>query len=332
MPTISHVRSHTDQPANELVGRIAKYACGTSNSQPLVLCPASGAAWCRSPSLPWLWIAYAQHHDKGTWPTFTGSGLLDHDRLTSTPQLSPTACASYFGLADQADSVSCGVWGNLCTFTLNTQTLSETRSDGDQPTPAKEDGFPGRTAFLREQFDYYGAHIVALQEARADSDGMLVSSTHIRMFTGRDQKGNFGVELWLSRRHPFAYAGDTPIYFEPGHLLVLHASPRELLVKYCRGAIRLLLISVHAPTTACPYRDTWWTDFCQRVGRYSKGCKVLLLGDLNIHLANPIVGAVGDVVFPTKHSLPSGFVGLVEAHSLWVPSSFSHCHPGPSET
>ena len=331
-PTIQHVRSHTGQPANELVDRIAKYACTTQAAQPLVQCPLGAAGWCRSADLPWLWIAYAQLQDQSLWPTFTGSGLTDHDRLSSPPELTPTVCDSYFGLADKTMNTLHRVWGNLCTFTLNTQTLADPKAEVEATEEHKADGFPGRTAFLREQFDYYGAHIVALQEARAASDGMLVSCTHIRLFTGRDRKGNFGVELWLSRRHAFAYTGTTPIYFEPGHLLVLHASPRELIVKYCRGELRLLLISVHAPTTACPHREAWWADFCQRVNRYSGGCQVLLLGDLNIHLADPIVGAVGDVVFPTKHSLPQGFVGLLDKHALWVPSTFSHCHPGPSAT
>ena len=246
---------------------------------------------------------------------------------TSTPQ----ACDSYFGLTNQNDSVLHRVSGHLCTFTLNTQTLAETKPDAETGNDQAE-SFAGRTAFLREQFDYYGAHVVALQEARAAADGMLVSDTHIRVFTGRDRQGNFGVELWLSRKHPFAYAGQMPIYFEPGQLLVLHASPLELLVKYCRGELRILLISVHAPTAACPQRDSWWAEFCQRVGRYAGGCHVLLLGDLNVHLAHSIPGAVGEVVFPTKYSLPPGFVSLLDRHGLWIPSSFSHCHPGPSAT
>ena len=332
VPAIQHVRSHTGQPANELVDRIARFACGEPADQSLVQCPATAVAWCRSSSLPWLWIAYAQLRDHRLWPTFTGSGFTDQDRLSRPPELSPTVCDSYFGLIGKAADEPHKISGSLCTFTLNTQTLADPNPDKDQTPDKKEEGFPGRTAFLREQFDYYGAHLIALQEARAASDGMIVSATHIRVFTGRDKKGNFGVELWLSRRHPFAYAGQTPIYFEPGHLLVLHASPRELIVKYCRGELRLLLVSVHAPTTACPHRDAWWAAFCQLVGRYSGGCQVLLLGDLNVHLADPIIGAVGDLVFPTKHSLPLGFVGLLEQHSLWVPSTFSHCHFGPSAT
>ena len=228
----STVRSHKGQPANELVDRIAKYTCAVRTAQSLVQCPPGAATWCRSTSLPWLWIAYAQLQDQNIWPTFTGSGLTDHERLSSPPELTPSVCASYFGLAGKTTATLHRVWGNLCTFTLNTQTLAGPTSATEATDGRQDEGFPGRTAFLREQFDYYGAHIVALQEARAPQDGMLVSGTHIRLFTGRDRKGNFGVELWLSRRHAFAYTGSTPIYFEPGQLLVLHASPRELLVKY----------------------------------------------------------------------------------------------------
>ena len=86
---IKHVRSHTGLPANELVDGIAKFACGEPAASTLVQCPTAGVEWCRSPCLPWLWLAYAQLRQSDLWPTFTGTGLTDHDRLRSEPNLNP---------------------------------------------------------------------------------------------------------------------------------------------------------------------------------------------------------------------------------------------------
>ena len=97
-------------------------------------------AWRRSPCLPWLWLAYAQLRQSDLWPTFTGTGLTDHDRLRSEPNLTPQACDSYFGLTNQNDFVLHRVSGHLCTFTLNTQTLAETKPDAETGNDQAEEG------------------------------------------------------------------------------------------------------------------------------------------------------------------------------------------------
>ena len=224
---ISHVKSHAGTVANELVDKLAKYACtpawttaAPSAFQQLV------AAWSRSPHLPWLWTAFEAWRQPSLWPHFSGTGFVDKDRVSfSCP--SARHCREYFGLAESQSRTSTltTLAGDFCAFTLNTQTLADQQAHFVE-VPASDHGFPGKVAFLRDQFDYYGATIVALQEARAAQDGMFISRTHIRICTGKDKQGNFGVELWLSRRHPFAWLGPTPVCFEPSHLLALFEPPR----------------------------------------------------------------------------------------------------------
>ena len=342
-PDIQHVRAHRGIAANELVDRLAKQAGGLAAR---VAEPSSHQSfaiqWCRSSQLSWLWLAFEAMRQPWVWPAFDGSHFADIGRTDTEFRPTPAQCRGYFGLSVDPGTTSApaDIQGRLCTFTLNTQTLEGTVLPQEHPSSAgyRPDGqhhdmsldshhFPGKAAFLREQFDHYGAHLVALQEARAPADGMFVSATHIRLCTGRDPKGNFGVELWFSRRHPFAWLGKTALYFDPAHLLVLHSSPRELFVRYCRGSLRILLVSVHGPVATCPTRPAWWRAFKSRVDQLCHGSQLFILGDLNMHFAAPIAGSVGDKVFPTKHDVPDSFVSLLHQHRLWIPSTFPECHP-----
>ena len=330
---ITHVRSHRGLPANELADQLAKWACCTKD--PCVTCEhmATVAGWCRSHSLEWLWMAFESLRTPHCWPTFGGTCFTDRHSPLTPPVLTPDECYELFGLTapvpTQAPSPPLAV--SLCLFSLNTQTLAEQKPDAEIGQGDRS-GFLGRAAFLREQFDYYGAHVVALQEARAAADATFASKTHLRLCTGRDKQGNFGVELWFSLRHPFAHMGRTEIRFEPAHFLVLHSSPRDLFVRYCRGSLRILFVSAHAPVATCDTRDAWWRDFKARVERLRRDSQLVVLGDLNAHFVDSLGRYVGDLVFPTKHTLPTALAALLQSERLWIPSTFSHCHPGPVET
>ncbi|CAE7487959.1 HBS1L, partial [Symbiodinium microadriaticum] len=331
---ITHVKSHTGHAANELVDRLAKQVCApTWTAAPTAPFQCLVASWARSPHLTWLWTVYEAWRRPDLWPSFSGTGFADRDRFASDFRPTVRECRECFGLEDTQEQtkVLSTLVGCFCAFTLNAQTLAE---GGDQPgvEPPPDKGFPGRVAFLREQFDYYGAAIVSIQEARAAHDGMHLSATHIRLCTGRDKHGNFGVELWFSRRHPFAWLGPTPICFEPSHLLALYSSPRELFVRYSRGGLRVLIVAIHGPSATCPHRDSWWRTLKGRVDQLCHGSSLLIIGDLNMHLSAPISGHVGDKVFPSKHTVPEAFVSLLQQYGLWIPSTFSHCHPGDHVT
>ena len=330
---ITHVRSQRGTPANELADQLAKWACQIEASALPDGHMATVASWCRSHSLDWLWMAFESIRTPDCWPTFGGACFVDGHASPTPPLLTPTECHELFGLtAPTPVKDSCpSLAVSLCLFSLNTQTLAEPEHDPES-SQRTDSGFLGRAAFLREQFDYYGAHVVALQEARAATDATFVSKTHLRLCTGRDKQGNFGVELWFSLRHSFARIGTTEIRFEPAHLLVLHSSPRDIFVRYCRGSLRILFVSAHAPVATCPTRESWWRDFKARVERLRRDSQLVVLGDLNAHFADSLGWHVGDLVFPTKHALPTALAALLQSERLWIPSTFSACHPGPVET
>ena len=333
--TITHVRSHTGVPENELVDLLAKWAASSdSNSSHFSAHMHLAASVCRSPHLAWLWLIPEAIRHPELWPRYDGRGFTDLDRAAPRAELSPGERRGFFGLdtntVETNDTVA--FVATFCLFTLNTQTLAESAPSTDTVQNSTDTHFVGRAAFLREQFDWYGAHVVAVQEARGPSDAMYNSDTHVRICTGRDKQGNYGVELWFSRRHPFSHIGSTPICFEPSHLLVMYSSPRELFVRYCRGDLRILFVSVHGPVATCPQREAWWREFAAKVARLCQGSQLVILGDLNAHFDQSIQGHVGDLVFPTKHPLPTALIELLHKHGGWIPSTFSDCHPGPTET
>ncbi|OLQ03718.1 hypothetical protein AK812_SmicGene13326 [Symbiodinium microadriaticum] len=332
---ITHVRSHTGVPENELVDLIAKWAATSDgDSSHFSAHMHLAASVCRSPHLAWLWLIPEAIRHPGLWPRYDGHGFTDLDRAAPRAELSPGECRGFFGLDTNTVETNDAVAfvATFCLFTLNTQTLAESAPSADTVQNSTDTHFVGRAAFLREQFDWYGAHVVAVQEARGPSDAMYNSDTHVRICTGRDKQGNYGVELWFSRRHPFSHIGSTPICFEPSHLLVMYSSPRELFVRYCRGDLRILFVSVHGPVATCPQREAWWREFAAKVARLCHGSQLVILGDLNAHFDQSIQGHVGDLVFPTKHPLPTALTELLHKHGGWIPSTFSDCHPGPTET
>ena len=58
----------------------------------------------------------------------------------------------------------------------------------------------------------------------------------------------------------------------------------------------------------------------------------MLLGDFNLHLHRGFGDRVGDLHWNTPTPPPAVFWDLLEAYDMWLPSTFSCCHPGPSET
>ncbi|CAE7691238.1 unnamed protein product [Symbiodinium sp. CCMP2592] len=332
-PNISHVRSHQGQPCNELVDRLAKhvnhdglvYACGSPGLTDL-------AGMCRSGALGWLWLAISAIQSPALWPQYVHSGFTDKDRLTDVSTLSADECRPLFGLPRDIAPMSSltSFCAQLCIFTLNVQSLAEPSSPED-PTTSSGD-FKGRAAFLREQFDHYGAHVVALQEARAKADSTMISQTHVRYCTAKDSQGNFGVELWFSRVHSFAKAGGTAIHFAPENFLVLDSSPRDLFVRFSRGSLRILFIAVHAPGATHPQHAAWWSGLRTKLDRFARGSAVILLGDYNTHFSESVSGHVGELVWPSPHSPAPALLALLRDYQLWIPSTFSACHSGTSET
>ncbi|CAE7657229.1 unnamed protein product [Symbiodinium sp. CCMP2592] len=329
---IKHVRSHKGHYGNDLVDLLAKYVNQIDGS---VACAAQRTApftnLCATSRLRWLWVVLQATKNPGEWPSYVGTGFVDKARHTAPFQLAAIETQSLFGLSPDApaDTADPTFRADLCIFTLNVQTLAEAPPPGAVPS---EDVFQGKAAFLREQFDHFGAHIIALQEARGAGDNTFVSSSHVRFCTGKDRQGNFGVELWFSRCRSFATASGVKVCFAPNDFVVLASTPRMLLVKYTRGPLRVLFAVIHAPSSTNSQCASWWRELRQTLHRFAHGVSLVMLGDFNAHFADSVTGHVGELVFPTKHPAPPALIDILQNFGLWLPSTFGHCHPGPTAT
>ena len=265
------------------------------------------------------------------WPRQQGKHFTDGDRFADVAPPTEAESRAWLGLDPVADPSgrSSALTIHLRLMSVNVQTLN---SVAKGVPDVGNDDFSGRAAYLREQCEYHGANVVALQETRSRHSETINSQSHIRLCSGRDAQGHHGVELWFARNLAISTCATDPLRVQLSDLLVLHADPRLLIVRLSRRSLHVLFVAVHAPIAADPRRDQWWKDLSTRLARYSRGSWVVLLGDFNVHFGSPIAHRIGDLVWSGPGSVPDGLRDILDRHDLWVPSTFRHCHHGPSAT
>ena len=214
-----HVRAHQGDPYNELVDVLAK---GHQLSCPAVPAPHNGiAGWVQDNTIEWIWLLCDAMRNPGQWPALNGPCLTDSVRGHGQNVLDPRQALGLKPTAPkvQAPSQPLGVH-------LNVQTLEEDTAKG----------LAGRVPYVREQLEWLGVCLTGLQETRAKTTETVVSDTHYRFLSAGDHKGCLGVELWVSRRVPFATQGQLHLYFALEDFRVLSWSPRHLITKcVCQG-------------------------------------------------------------------------------------------------
>ncbi|CAE7945161.1 unnamed protein product [Symbiodinium sp. KB8] len=104
------------------------------------------------------------------------------------------------------------------------------------------------------------------------------------------------------------------------------------LMRFVKGSLRILFVTCHAPTATSPERDGWWKSFADLLLHTANGDKVVLLGDLNARLCEPLSGRVGELVWESEHRPPAPFFRVIRELDLWLPSTFHECHHGLSHT
>ncbi|CAE7213307.1 unnamed protein product [Symbiodinium sp. CCMP2592] len=316
-----HVKAHQGQAFNELADTLAK--AHHLGDTPIPDAVRQVAGWARAGSLDWLWLLIESTARPDLWPRHQGPILLDpigksmpipnprREFLSLQPEPVPAEAAA---LTDAHLA--------LRLVTINVQTLEE---DGHK-------NLPGRTPYIRAQLHEQGATFIGLQETRSKRTETIVSQTHLRYTSAADASGNLGVELWISRHHPFAWQGQVPARASPSDFRVVGWSPRHLFVRCQRDTIRFLLTVCHAPTTADAHRNSWWKGFSDALISASRGDPVIILGDLNTRFTDPIPGHVGELCWEKEQDIPEQLMRLLKTLNLWIPATYQCCHDGPSYT
>ncbi|OLQ00794.1 hypothetical protein AK812_SmicGene16487 [Symbiodinium microadriaticum] len=328
--SIQHVKSHVGHVGNELADRLAKHC--NSPVFDRAFWPANPMQpFLRNGWLPWLWLYLEAHHRPEAWPAQLGTAFVDVPGPLP-PLPTQAECEQMLGLQPQDESDSSCTHASMSALflTVNVQSLHPSRT----PEPINDDArpFAGRAGLIREQLTQLGIGVAALQETRAHSNELFQSKTHLRFVSSRDVKGSYGTEIWFSRVHPFILHPIAPIYFEPSDFLAVFWDPRVIAVRFARGSVKILFLSVHAPTSAYPGREDWWANLCRTIDRLRQTAQVVVLGDFNVHVDCSYNERVGDLVWPSTSPSPKAFWRLLDAFDLWLPSTYSCCHTGPSET
>eukprot|EP00959_Pyramimonas_sp_CCMP1952_P040724 851597-Pyramimonas_sp.AAC.1 len=86
---------------------------------------------------------------------------------------------------------------------------------------------------------------------RSADDFWIVSSGCDR----DDECGGLGVELWKSKKLPYATVGSRELCFSPPHIKVIFAPSRILLVRICAPALRIVVAVAHAPHIKRPVHE-----------------------------------------------------------------------------
>ena len=319
---VSHVKGHSGDPYNELADVLAGAVALGDSPLPdhcLPLC-----RWAQDRSLEWLWLTLAASQEQTEYPLPVGNSLRDEvgHRDQHHFSLSPSDVFGADFSRQPEDPPATVPFRFFARFlTVNVQTLGEESAT-----------VPNRVPFVREQLTQAGCTFAGLQETRAKVTSTVTSHSHYRFLSACDAQGNHGVELWVSRLIPVGWISSQPVHCDLSDFCVLHWSPRCLIVRFVKGSFRLLLVVCHAPTAGHESRGLWWRDFADRVTTCAKGDRVVILGDLNARILEPVPGRIGDICWESDHAPPPPFFRLLRHQDLWVPATFSACHDGLSHT
>ena len=259
--TIHHVRSHVGHAGNEAADFLAKASCRSAARVVIwrdhPICIFLQHAW-----LPWLWVYIAALRNPTSWPRHNG-GTLEDPFLPTPPLPTPRECAAMLGLRgsssrDRPEPLA-DAYVEAAFLTVNVQSLCPETAPRSPAQPP--DGFPGRSGLLRDQLAEWHVGVTALQETRAPKNETIQSKSHVRFCAARDEQGSYGTELWFSKTVPFIQHDLTPVYFRADDFLAVHWNPRTLAVRFCRGNLRILFVSIHAPTNASSQQRQWWEEF-----------------------------------------------------------------------
>eukprot|EP00438_Fugacium_kawagutii_P027005 Skav232503 [mRNA] locus=scaffold1096:79428:80915:+ [translate_table: standard] len=253
---VEHVHSHAGEPWNELIDHLVQFE--TRKSFHLSRQNIDMQKWIQP--LQYMWMIFDK---QAGLPDFGSSGFdiappalparhtfaVIQEDCPKPPQLYPM---------------------NLSVVSMNVNSLY------NGPT-----GHGGKLQFLQERVQARGLRFAGVQEARSDR-GTFGNADFLRFASGHD-RGQFGVELWVNLRQPFARLGRQQLYFSKTNFAVVHADPRLLIVKLHHELLSLWLWIGHAPHCGMPPEiiNAWWNSIGELLQRHGCGSECIGFLDAN---------------------------------------------------
>ena len=320
-----HVKSHSAQPMNELVDGIAsalpnaRHCLAFKNAQiekTIANFEDFNVLWFHMISST---ILQPVHNDRLVLLP------VDEDRLFC-PKLSRQRDSNWKE-ADEQQRAHMSI--SIVTYNV----LSLRHCDPSKEVDA-DSIFPGKTKYIAKQMLEARHHVLTLQECRSSHSGIFENGELIRIVSAGLPEGIYGTEIWLNKSCPLGKIGKNKLGFDRQHLLILHADPRLLVAKIKVADQTVVIISGHCPHSldTQEVRERWWTQLDDILRRLHTNDLIICGCDFNARMPNARLPYVGDLLCEKGNANTAFLESTLGKFNLFLPSTFSELHNGPSET
>ena len=330
---VHEVRGHQHHPWNELADCLAKFALVTEPRQDVAQClqPLHDLA-TEANDAEWAWLQKCPTSLLAAFPPLCDGQIMQFPLALRRP-----------GIARAPPHPDCGGVAKPWALDLSLMTVNVLALDTDASDRECGRRVGTRTQRLDAQWHSQNFHIVGLQEARTPQG--TFSTEHYRVwssgYVGPDAV-RLGCELWCHTSNVLATAQDGQrLSLDDFVVVVLHADPRRLLVRFESKVLTFSLVVLHTPclqkTKGNGHRpiddiSQWWEDTSHLCATCLRDDLVWYLIDANAPLATTATPGVGLHGAEPGNAQGSLFESFLQEHNLVVPSTFAKVHVGPHET
>ena len=300
-----HVKSHNGNVGNEIADLIA-VSVRKGTLQPRTP-PCSFPTWFHGtpPKISHAWLLWdALLQDERLPP-------IQQGQVIPSPPMMPTSMPLWMQFpgdtpCDDTSAIRCA--------SFNVHTLK----------------MRGAITAMRHQCEERGIHIIGLQETRT-ADPTTIDTSYLR-FVAPSEKGNGGIELWLSTKTPIKTSRGCT-HLRRDDVLILHTSPTLLVATIKILGRSTTCVVAHAPHRGHKTEDIlqWWQETTTHLSKHHHQEPILLMIDANatVQDAQPHIGPVGAEEVDTGGRCLSQFC---QTFDIALPSTFANLHFGDNAT
>ena len=324
-----HVKGHSGHLANELCDQLAKYARRWQEDPYERILPLWPAQWASHPLRDWIWAAHVASPCLPALPALESEA----QRLQRVRHDTKAPVAGLSTLSLQAARVEY----SLSFVSYNVQTLFDPTAPAGKVKRSQGQGLfiAGKRDLLKKQFLDKDIWAVGLQETRLPNTEVLPDKYFIMLSAAANDAGQYGCSIWFNCHKPYASENGKRHYLRREHIVVTTTSPRCLQVQIDAPRLTLTIAVLHGPSTPrgpTAEAQEFWAARAREWQARSDGSDIVLLADANAHLGSVPTEAVGDLDMEPENAAGEEFHSCLLAQDLFLPSTFSSMHVGPSFT
>ncbi|CAE7556418.1 unnamed protein product, partial [Symbiodinium sp. CCMP2456] len=328
--THDHIRAHAGHVANELCDELAKRARRCEEACSGELLPLWPGQLFRHPLKAWAWLPASGTCDLPALFSFEteASRLQQADLVGSEPPSMGKQCPpATEGRTDY----------RICVVTANVLTLLDPKP-GPHPVNCSEGQGLRVTAkreVLKRQFNDVRALLIGLQETRLREAALMPDGQYFMLHAPADDDGHHGVALWVSKEHPYAYHQGKPLFLQLQHMAVTVSESRLMVVQICAPKLSWTVVVAHAPSDSSPdsrVARAFWNRCRKALSRKPAKSEIVLLADANARVGSLPSDSIGGCDHDEESLTGQVLHQFAVDEQLWLPSTFSGCHTGPSPT